>query len=427
MTLFISGVVVHSLWQAVVAAAIVAGFRSLGTRNAQLRYLVNCIALFAVPVAAIANSAQVLFLPARVAVDGVVASWHGWIATGWSIGVCAQAIPLFFAVRQLVALRRSGETAEGELLRRFETLRETMCIRFAVELRVVTQNLAPMAFGLLRPVVVFPLSLLMRLAPDEVDAVLLHELAHLRRRDPFINAAQVICESLFFFNPALLWIGRQLRAERELCCDAIVLENGGGRIEYARALAGMARFFAPAVASSATGGDLVMRMEHLAGIPPRRSWASATAFFLGAFLVFASTGAGQDAIARAVTALDDARWYVRDAAVRELVAEKTPESTAALIRALDDGNWSIREQALQELRRRRDPRATDAVVRRLDDATWALRTQAIEMLVETGDPKVIPAIRRKLDDPNWAVRQSAADALSKWSGGLSARRPGPAG
>ena len=98
-----------------------------------------------------------------------------------------------------------------------------MGVRFAVELRVVSEVLAPMAFGLVRPVVVFPLALLLRLPQDEVDAVLLHELAHLRRRDPWINAAQIAIESLFFFNPAMLWISRQIRADRELCCDALVL------------------------------------------------------------------------------------------------------------------------------------------------------------------------------------------------------------
>ncbi len=373
MTVFLSGVLVHSLWQSLVAAAIVAGFRALGTR-AEWRYFVACIAFFAVPIVSVASRLK----PAPIAIDVLVTSWHQWIVAGWSVGVCAQAIPLFFAVRQLVRLRRSGKRATGELLQRFEELREAMCVRFDVQLRVVSENLAPMAFGLVRPVVVFPLALLLRLPQDEVDAVLLHELAHLRRRDPWINAAQIVVESLFFFNPALLWISRQIRAERELCCDALVLSNGGGRIEYARALAGMARFFAPAVATGATGGDLVVRMEHLAGISPRRSWAAALAFFLGAAIVFASTGAGQDWIAK----LNDERWYVREAAVHSLRKMNTPASTAALVRALEDGNWSIRQQA-------------------------------IEALVARGDPSVIPALRRRsVVDPNWAVRAAAANAVS---------------
>lgn len=378
MTLFLSGVLVHSLWLSLVAAAIVAGVRAAATRNPQLRYAVACIAFFAVPLAAIASR----FKSAPIAVDTVVFSWHRWIAAGWSVGVCAQAIPLFFALRQLMRLRRSGERAGGELLRRFDALRETMRVRFYVELRVIPHELAPMAFGLLRPVVVFPLALLLRLPQDEVDAVLLHEIAHLRRLDPWVNAAQIVCESLFFFNPALLWISRQIRAERELCCDALVLASGGGRIEYARALAGMARFFAPATATAATGGDLVVRMEHLAGIAPRRSWAAALAFFLGAAIVFASSGAGQDAIARALAVLENGRWYEREAVVQKLRAMDSRESTAALVRALDDGNWSI-------------------------------RMQAIDALVARGDPNVVPALRRRaLRDPNWAVREAAAGAVS---------------
>jgi bla regulator protein blaR1 len=94
----------------------------------------------------------------------------------------------------------------------------------------------PVAIGFFKPVILVPLGLLSHLPPDQVETILLHELAHIRRRDYLMNILQRFAEAVFFFNPALLWISSLIRQEREACCDDIVVANTTHKGSYLEAL-----------------------------------------------------------------------------------------------------------------------------------------------------------------------------------------------
>lgn len=94
----------------------------------------------------------------------------------------------------------------------------------------------PMVIGHLKPVILMPAGLLTGLPAEQIEAVLLHELAHIRRHDYLVNLLQTFCEAVFFFNPGLLWISALLRNEREHCCDDMALEQTGNRKEFIQAL-----------------------------------------------------------------------------------------------------------------------------------------------------------------------------------------------
>lgn len=94
----------------------------------------------------------------------------------------------------------------------------------------------PMVIGHLKPVILMPVGLLAGLPVGQVEAVLLHELAHIKRNDYVINFMQTITETVFFFNPGLLWISSLLRDERENCCDDIALEQTKNKREFIEAL-----------------------------------------------------------------------------------------------------------------------------------------------------------------------------------------------
>lgn len=94
----------------------------------------------------------------------------------------------------------------------------------------------PMVIGHLKPVILVPVGLLAGLPAGQVEAVLLHELAHIRRNDYVVNFLQTIAETVFFFNPGLLWISSLLRDERENCCDDIALEQTKNKREFIEAL-----------------------------------------------------------------------------------------------------------------------------------------------------------------------------------------------
>ena len=93
-----------------------------------------------------------------------------------------------------------------------------------------------MTMGTLRAIVLLPLSAVTSLGPDELEVVIAHELAHVRRADFFWNILQTIAETLFFFHPAVWWISSRIRHERELCCDDLALKICPNPFAYANAL-----------------------------------------------------------------------------------------------------------------------------------------------------------------------------------------------
>ena len=131
-----------------------------------------------------------------------------------------------------------------------------------------------MVAGWWRPVVLVPAGLLAGLPPKQVEALLLHELAHIRRHDVLVGRLQAVVEGLFFFHPATWWISRQVRQAREACCDDLAVQGGGAeRAVVARALAALAeravgargRSWVPAAAD----GSLLHRIRRL--LSPERA------------------------------------------------------------------------------------------------------------------------------------------------------------
>jgi len=125
----------------------------------------------------------------------------------------------------------------------------------------------PAVIGWLRPVILVPAGALLHLSPEELEAVIAHELAHVRRRDYLVNLLQSAIEILMFYHPAVWWIGRRIRAEREHCCDDMAVAACGNRLVYARALAALEELRAGQTrfAMAATGGPLLGRIRRLLG------------------------------------------------------------------------------------------------------------------------------------------------------------------
>jgi len=124
----------------------------------------------------------------------------------------------------------------------------------------------PAMIGWLRPVILLPVTALTGLSEAQLRAVIAHELAHIRRHDFFVNFLQVLIETLLFYHPAVWWLNRRIRAERELCCDEIAVSLTGDRLEYARTLARMAEWDkASSLAMAANRGSLSERILHILG------------------------------------------------------------------------------------------------------------------------------------------------------------------
>ncbi|TDI64654.1 MAG: M56 family metallopeptidase, partial [Bacteroidetes bacterium] len=158
----------------------------------------------------------------------------------WLIGV------VFFLIRlqgSMIYLRRLKTLGTQPIplvwTRKVEELSQRLGIRTTVS--IVESKLAgvPMVIGHLKPVVLLPLGILTGLQTHEVEAILAHELAHIKRLDYLINIAQTVVESLLFFNPAVWWISQTIRKQREHCCDDIAVKCCGNQMVYASALSNL--------------------------------------------------------------------------------------------------------------------------------------------------------------------------------------------
>src|SRR3954470_21817171 len=168
----------------------------------------------------------------------------------------------------------------------------------------------PTVIGWLKPVILVPASALSGLNPHQLEAIMAHELAHIRRHDYLVNLLQVVVETLLFYHPAVWWLSRRIRAERENCCDDLAVSLCGDPFTYAQALADLEGLRGPArrFVIAADGGSLVQRVRRLLGAPshagPSPGWLAGSAsvlVLLGIAAGTAGTNAFQVAQSATVT------------------------------------------------------------------------------------------------------------------------------
>jgi beta-lactamase regulating signal transducer with metallopeptidase domain len=222
-------------------------------------------ALEAVPLSA-ATARDLLPLP--FASHTVSIDWMSYAVLAWFAGVYMFSLRTLGGWMLLMRLRRQrAEPIAGDLLKTCLALQRRLGVSRAV--RYVCSKVAesPAVFGCLRPVVVLPLSALAGLSPWQVEAIIAHELAHIKRWDLLVNAFQIATETLLFYHPAVWWVNRVIRNEREHCCDDVAVVACGNAHDYARALAQLEESRSASVwAMAANGGVLTSRIGRLLGL-----------------------------------------------------------------------------------------------------------------------------------------------------------------
>jgi uncharacterized protein (TIGR03435 family) len=286
----------HFLWQGALVAAIYAIARRLTVRSSpNVRYALACtaVALMATsvgltwillgspeapqtgvtlaiskpgPAPAAAYAATGSFTTPLPAV--ISPQYLPWVVAAWFAGVIALCLRLTASWISAEHLRtRKVRLAPVEWQQTLDRLKQRVRISRPVRLLISARVNTPMVVGWLRPVVLTPVGALAGLPPGQIEALLLHELAHIRRHDYLVNVLQSIVEALLFYHPAVWWISGHIRAERELCCDDIAVSINGDALTYARALLELAspRPAHPTAAMAATGGSLADRIARLLG------------------------------------------------------------------------------------------------------------------------------------------------------------------
>lgn len=154
----------------------------------------------------------------------------------WLAGVLVLSLRALGGWWLIRRMKARLERAPHTLLLRLDVLRRQMNIPRFVDLRLSSRIANPLTAGVMRPWILLPVTALTGLSQEQIEVVLAHELAHIRRADYFWNLLQTSIETLLFFHPAVWWISRRVREERELCCDDIAVAACSDPTVYASAL-----------------------------------------------------------------------------------------------------------------------------------------------------------------------------------------------
>lgn len=217
----------HTLWIASLAAGLlVVALRCLPASRASLRYAAALLAQLMIVLAGLVTWS--CLDPAAV---------QPLVAALWLAGVVLMLVRMALAVADAGRFVRHGRAADSSTVELVDHLRHELGITHRVRVVISQVCRSPAVASVFWPALVMPVSLLTELSPQALRAILLHELAHIRRHDYLINLAQMLIEAVLFFNPAIWWISRQIRIECEACCDALAVRTTGDPLVYSQALA----------------------------------------------------------------------------------------------------------------------------------------------------------------------------------------------
>ena len=283
----------HFLWQgALLGVLTVLALAVLRNARPQARYAVACAALSASLLMPMLTLAWLLATPAGAATTTLpfaitdtasagTDALHGvqamqpattlpWIVMLWASGVATLLLRMvggLWWVRRLQ--RQAWPEAAPHWQARAEVLARKLGLPRSVRVRLFDGD-APLAIGWWRPMVLLPVALIARLPAGLLEALLAHELAHIRRHDYLVNLLQAVVEALLFYHPVVWWLSRRIRHERELIADDLAAEALGDRRSLALALSELDRMLGataagpiPRFAHAAHGGQLMSRIQHL--------------------------------------------------------------------------------------------------------------------------------------------------------------------
>jgi beta-lactamase regulating signal transducer with metallopeptidase domain len=264
------------VWQgAVIGMATAVTLRALDRARANPRYLVACGGLalmILMPVwSVLAERSTVPLESVTLAASQElmrsmpIARLLPVAVAAWMAGVVLLSIRLLAACVRVERLKRATRPVDSALSGRARLLAQRLGMERAIRVGESALVRVPTVVGCLRPVVLLPASVVTGLPAAHLDAVLAHELAHVRRHDYLVNLLQSIVETLLFYHPAVWWCSRQIRIERENCCDDLVVDVCGDRLIYATALAQLEelRGLKPMLSLNANGGRLIDRVRRL--------------------------------------------------------------------------------------------------------------------------------------------------------------------
>ncbi|PYT96327.1 MAG: hypothetical protein DMG38_24385 [Acidobacteria bacterium] len=191
-----------------------------------------------------------------------------WFVEAWLLGVLLLSLRTAGGLFLIERMRRNEvRPVAWELYEKCLALQRKMRLERVVEYCECLRLDAPAVLGWFRPVVVLPARALTGLSEEQIEMIIAHELAHIRRLDCFVNLFQIGMETLLFYHPAVWWVSQRIRKEREHCCDDQAVALCGNAVNYARALTLMEEWrTAPSLVMAANGSPVSQRVVRLLGL-----------------------------------------------------------------------------------------------------------------------------------------------------------------
>ncbi len=291
--------ILHSFWQAsIIGAVLWLILQVVRNTNAVQRYYFSLSALFAVLLVAVVTfftiyqpdnqhlalalteEANWVVLPAFFADEktwadyldigiNLASAYSPQISLVWLLGVVFLSIRFIINllyIHQLKTYKTKPASMEWEA--RLKAIAEKVKTNRQIKLIESALVAVPTVVGWLKPVILFPLGMFASLPPHEIESILAHELAHIRRNDFITNILQSMIEILFFYHPAVWFIAKHIENERENCCDDIAVAAIGNSLTYIKALTNLATMkmnnLTPALAITGKNGGLLQRISRIA-------------------------------------------------------------------------------------------------------------------------------------------------------------------
>lgn len=412
----------HSLWQCTLIGALAwLALRTLRHASPQARYVVACTALAACvlwPAAEVLRQLSMATAPtfdmsttvapprdivsmfaAFVAPDrpadlrSMLEAALPWLVAIWAAGACLMLLRLAGGLRWVHRLQRDARDVENDAENRaWQTRLDRLAQRFGlsgVRLAVFDDTDGPLSTGFWRPMVLVPASLLARMPVDMLEALLAHELAHIRRHDYLANLLQRAAEALLFHHPVVWWLSQRIRHEREQATDMLAASVTGEPRRLALALYELDRFSSeridspiPTLAQAAHGGHLMSRIQSLLRTERRVSPGAAAIPVIGltaaciACFAYAQSTQTAAPVASAPKVTVGALTAAAVAASPKTTEERTYETYAFVSKDSDRLSMSGDSSDVDEIRETRSQVDGDFLWFRRDGKAYVLRDAA---------------------------------------------------
>ncbi len=259
--------IIHSLWQGALIS-LLCWLILLSTKkvSANFRYIISCCGLFSMlglflyqivqryntihRIEKATEAIQQQYGQVKIAFTNIqtneiegwlqgLAQYSSLITALYTLGLSFMVIKLSRSYYLLRQIRQTAQPAHAQLQQLLQEYSEAWRITRPLQLSVSAHITSPATWGWLKPLILFPAATVNHLSTTQLEAILLHELAHIRRHDYLVNVLQSVTETLLFFNPFALWLSRQIRTEREHCCDEWVSAQTDP-VQYAESLLSVA-------------------------------------------------------------------------------------------------------------------------------------------------------------------------------------------